>query len=227
MDTLSTGDNTDLSLTNISSEPLSVGWHAVEASPFQPSDTVVVLGGGPIGLSVVLALLGKGCKNIIVSEVSKRRRQFATDFGAHHTIDPANQDMVEEVKKLTNGNGADVAFDAAGVQAAVYSALKAIRAKGTIVNIALWGDREVQLNMIDMLFGERRYMAGGLFHPHIHVEVANTLAVITYTKKDFQAVIDAISSGRMKPAGMITKVSVIVDSCLQCAMSSNMYRSSA
>ncbi len=50
-------------------EPLSVGWHAVDVSPFQESDSALVLGGGPIGLAVVLALVGKGCKNIIVSEV--------------------------------------------------------------------------------------------------------------------------------------------------------------
>lgn len=50
-------------------EPLSVGWHAVNTSPFKEGDSVLVLGGGPIGLSVVLALKGKGCKNIIVSEV--------------------------------------------------------------------------------------------------------------------------------------------------------------
>lgn len=50
-------------------EPLAVGWHAVKASPFKEGDSVMVLGGGPIGLAVVLALKGKGCQNIIVSEV--------------------------------------------------------------------------------------------------------------------------------------------------------------
>lgn len=157
-------------------EPLSVGWHAVEASPYKDGDTVLVLGSGPIGLSVVLALLGKGCKNIIVSEASKRRRQFAVDFGAHHVIDPINSDVVEEVKKLTKGGqGADVAFDAAGVQIAVYGAIKAIRAKGTLVNIALWGDKEVQLNMVDMLFGEKRYMAGMSFQESLSVGYANII----------------------------------------------------
>lgn len=141
-------------------EPLSVGWHAVDNSPYKKGDNVLVLGGGPIGLSVVLALLGQGCTNIMVSETSGRRRQFAKDFGAHHLIDPSAVDVVEEVKKLTDGQGADVAFDAAGVQVAVYSGLKAVRAKGTFVNIALWGNKEVRLNMIDMLFGERKYIAG-------------------------------------------------------------------
>ena len=51
-------------------EPLAVGWHAVSNSPYKDGDNVLVLGGGPIGLAVVLALIGKGCKNIIVAEVS-------------------------------------------------------------------------------------------------------------------------------------------------------------
>ena len=98
-----------------------------------------------------------------MAETSSKRRQFAKDFGAHHVIDPSAGDMVEGVNKLTKGQGAEVAFDAAGVQAAVYSAIKAIRSQGTLVNIALWGDKEVSLNMIDMLFGERKYMASMYF----------------------------------------------------------------
>ena len=181
-------------------------------SPYQKGHSALVLGGGPIGLSVVLALLGQGCKNIIVSETSKRRRQFATDFGAHHTIDPTAEDVVEGVKKLTKGQGADVAFDAAGVQVAVYTAIKALRVKGTLVNIALWGDKEVHLNMIDMLFGEKKYMASKCSLRLPELNLLTVLAVVvTYHKKDFQEVIEAISSGRMKPGGMITKVLQMAD----------------
>ena len=93
-------------------------------------------------------------------QVSSRRRQFAQQFGAHHVVDPTQEDIVEAVKSKTKGLGADVAFDAAGVQIAVDTAIKAIRARGTLVNIALWGSKRVSLDMMDMLFGERRYMAG-------------------------------------------------------------------
>jgi threonine dehydrogenase-like Zn-dependent dehydrogenase len=150
-------------------EPLSVGWHAVQNSPYKDGDTALVVGGGPIGLAVVLALLGAGCKNIIVCETSTQRRKFAKEFGAHHVIDPSVVDSIKEVKKLTKGLGADVAFDAAGVQAAVYTTLRSIRSKGTLVNIALWGDREVSLNMIDMLFSERHYMASTYLPKYTHV----------------------------------------------------------
>lgn len=138
-------------------EPLSVGWHSVDVSPYKDGDSALVLGGGPIGLAVVQALVGKGCKNIIVAEVSGRRREFATQFGAHHVIDPLKSDVVEEVERFTDGEGADVGFDAAGVQVAVDTALKAIKARGTLVNIAIW-EKRATLDMNDMVFRERGYM---------------------------------------------------------------------
>lgn len=140
-------------------EPLAVGWHAVAISPYKDGDAVLVLGGGPIGLSVIQALVGRGCKNIIVSEVSRRRREFAQEFGAHHVVDPTTTDVVAEVERLTGGEGADLGFDAAGVQVAVDTAFKAIKARGMLVNIAVW-EKRATLNMNDIVFRERAYMGG-------------------------------------------------------------------
>jgi threonine dehydrogenase-like Zn-dependent dehydrogenase len=113
-------------------------------------------------LAVVLALKAQGCQNIIVSEVSTQRRKFAKQFGAHHVIDPSSHSLVEEVKGLTKGFGADVGFDACGIQAALDTAIKSVRARGTLVNIALWGSRRPSLDSMDMIFGERKWQAGML-----------------------------------------------------------------
>jgi threonine dehydrogenase-like Zn-dependent dehydrogenase len=72
-------------------------------------------------------------------------------------IDPTAVDVVEEVDRLTGGEGADVGFDAAGVQVAVDSAFKAIKARGTLVNIAVW-EKRAALQMNDVVFRERAYM---------------------------------------------------------------------
>ncbi|KAJ4386866.1 hypothetical protein N0V93_009764 [Gnomoniopsis smithogilvyi] len=168
-------------------EPLAVGWHAVSISPYKEGDSVLVIGGGPIGLCTVQALISRGCKNVIVLEVAKRRREFATQFGAHHVIDPTSVDVVTEVEKLTGGLGADLGFDCAGVQVAVDSAFKAIKARGMLVNVAVW-EKRATLNMNDIVFRERAYMG-----------------VATYDLGDFEAVIEAISAGKMKPEAMITK----------------------
>ncbi|TQS32862.1 hypothetical protein Golomagni_06812, partial [Golovinomyces magnicellulatus] len=189
-------------------EPLAVGWHAVANSPFKEGDSVLVLGGGPIGLSVILALIARNCDNIIVAEISNRRRQFALDFGAHHVINPLEEDVVSKTAELTQGQGVDVCFDAAGVQSAVDTGLKSVKARGTFVNIALWGAKRVSLDMTVMLFGERKYIAGTSFPTKTHLIIPRTdqLAVVTYTEGDFEGVIEAIHSGRMDPKAMITKI---------------------
>nr|OQO27163.1 hypothetical protein B0A51_05158 [Rachicladosporium sp. CCFEE 5018] len=169
-------------------EPLSVGWHAVAISPFKKGDSALVIGGGPIGLSVIQALKAKGCDNIIVTEVSSMRKQYAQDFGAHHILDPTKDDIVARCRELSDNKGVHMAFDAAGVQAALTSAVKAVRARGTIINIALW-EKPFQLMPNDMIFRERKW-----------------IGVATYVAGDFQEVLEAISSGRMKNVEqMITK----------------------
>jgi 2-desacetyl-2-hydroxyethyl bacteriochlorophyllide A dehydrogenase len=169
-------------------EPLAVGWHAVASSPFQENDTALILGGGPIGLSVIQALRARGCKKIIVSEISGMRKQYAKDFGAHYVLDPTKDDIVKRCLELTNNKGVDVTFDAAGVQAGLDQAVNSLKARGTHVNIAIW-EKRATFWPNDLVFKERKY-----------------LGVATYVRADFQEVIDALSDGRLDMAQkMITK----------------------
>ncbi|OJD33330.1 sorbitol dehydrogenase [Diplodia corticola] len=170
-------------------EPLAVGWHAVNISPFDPATTpsVLVLGGGPIGLAVIQALRARGAAQIIVSEVSPRRKAFARRFGAHHVLDPAADDVPARCRELSPGGGVHVAYDCAGAQAGLDAAVHAVRARGTVVNIAIW-ERRCSLFPSDFCFKERSYMG-----------------VATYQAGDFRAVLDAISEGRLTPGEMITK----------------------
>ncbi|KAI9803435.1 MAG: hypothetical protein M1833_000954 [Piccolia ochrophora] len=168
-------------------EPLAVAWHAVNISPFQPNDSTLVLGGGPIGLAVVQCLKARDAKNVIVSEISERRKQFARDFGADHVLDPTKDDIIAKCKELCGGQGPQVAFDAAGAQAGLMPAFLALRARGTLVNIALWG-RAASFEPNPILVKEKRY-----YGSH------------TYVKGEFQGVLDAISSGKLKPEAMITR----------------------
>ena len=167
-------------------EPLAVGWHAVKISPFKKGDSVLILGGGPIGIATILALKAKGATNIIVSEVSTKRQEFAKTFGADYIIDPTKEDVPKRCKELTENKGVHVVYDCAGVQAALNQAVHATRPRGCIVNIAIW-EKPCTITPNDFNFKERMYMG-----------------IATYEIGDFQEVIDAISSGSMKPEGMIT-----------------------
>lgn len=154
-----------------------MAWHAVKTSPFKKGDSVLILGGGPIGLAVVQTLVAQGAEKIIVSEVASQRRDFAKRFGAHYVLDPSKNDIIARVRELCDGSGVNVAFDAAGVQTGLDQAIQAIRARGTLVNIAIW-EKTATITPNWLVFRERRYMG-----------------VATYQEGDFQDIIDAIASG--------------------------------
>ena len=164
-------------------EPLAVAWHAVNISPFKKGDSVLIVGAGPIGLAVVQVLKARGAEKIILSEMAPRRREFAKKFGAHYLLDPSKEDVVARVKEICDGRGAHVAFDAAGVQAGLDQALQAIRARGTLVNIAVW-EKAATITPNWLCFRERKYMG-----------------VATYQEGDFQGVLDALASGESTACG--------------------------
>jgi threonine dehydrogenase-like Zn-dependent dehydrogenase len=168
-------------------EPLAVAWHAVDMGDVKKSDSVLILGGGPIGLAVLLTLRSRGISNIIVSEIASRRKQFAKDFGATHVLDPSIDDIPAKCRALYEDQGVHIVFDAAGVQAGLDSAVEAVRARGTIVNIAVW-EKKPYIDVNKLVFKERKY-----------------LGIATYVDGDFQAVLKALSEGRIKPQEMITK----------------------
>jgi threonine dehydrogenase-like Zn-dependent dehydrogenase len=161
-------------------EPLSVAWHAISAAPLAPESVVLILGGGPIGLAIVQCLVALNTKTIILSEVSKSRQRFARDFGAHHVIDPKTYDTVAICKELSGKDGPDVVFDCAGVPASIKTACTAVRARGTVVNVAIW-EKEIPFNPNLLVFREAKYTA-----------------VLGYQRKDVQAVIDHIAAGMQK-----------------------------
>jgi len=167
-------------------EPLSVAWHAVSAAPITPDSVVMILGGGPIGLAIVQCLVAIGTRKIIVSEISGARQRFAREFGAHHVICPKTYDVVQMGKALSNSDGPDVVFDCAGVPTSLTTACTAVRARGTVVNVAIW-EREVPFNPNLLVFRE-----------------ANYKAVLGYQRQDFQAVIDLLAAGKLEPRKMIT-----------------------
>lgn len=159
---------------------MAVAWHAVSISPFKKGDSVLVLGAGPIGLAVIQVLKAKGAEKIIVFEMAPRRKEFAKEFGAHYVLDSSGDDIVTRVKEICDRLGANVAFDAAGVQAELDKAMQALRTRGTLVNIAIW-EKTATITTSWLCFRERKYMG-----------------VATYQEGDFQDVLNAISSGESK-----------------------------
>lgn len=135
-------------------EPLTVGYHAVERAGEIKAGAVALIGGaGPIGLLTGAVLKAKGA-TVVISELSELRRQKALEAGAaDYAFSPADTDVVEEVKKLTDGRGADVAFECTSVNVVLDTLFDAIKPTGVIVVVSIWG-KPAELDMQKLVLKE-------------------------------------------------------------------------
>lgn len=99
----------------------------------EPGATVLVLGLGGIGQSVVQGARVAGASRIIVSDPVAARRDLAAKFGATDLVDPTTDDLQEAVLEATGGIGVDYAFESSGVGALQNVGIQACRTGGTTV----------------------------------------------------------------------------------------------
>ncbi len=94
-------------------ETLGIGAHAVERADLRPEDSVLVIGAGPIGLSVLQFALASGA-HVAVADVSQARLQFCRDrFGISHTVVPG-PDLADQLQVIFDGELPSVVIDATG-----------------------------------------------------------------------------------------------------------------
>jgi L-iditol 2-dehydrogenase len=118
-------------------EPFSCGYYAtIRADDLDASDTVLVLGAGPIGLGIVAAAAGKGAR-VLVAEPSEARAQVALALGAEATLDPTAPGFLDEVAARTGGAGASVVFEASGRPEAMAVALEVAAFRGRLVYVGI------------------------------------------------------------------------------------------
>ncbi|RZS90920.1 S-(hydroxymethyl)mycothiol dehydrogenase [Motilibacter rhizosphaerae] len=100
-------------------------------------DTVAVIGCGGVGDAAVLGSSLAGARTIIAVDVDEQKLQWARDFGATHTVDAKQHDVVEAVRSLTDGFGADVVIDAVGRPETWKQAFYARDLAGTVVLVGV------------------------------------------------------------------------------------------
>ena len=139
----------------------SVAW--ADSSGIQKGDTVVILGQGIVGSLMMQVLRGYGPDRIITVDAVSLRCQLSNELGADVTINASEEDPVEVVKRLTDGNGADLVIDCVGGHAGVKSFEQAqdmVRRRGTIQLIALYQGAPLPLYSSKIM--SKRLVAGVL-----------------------------------------------------------------
>jgi L-iditol 2-dehydrogenase len=112
-------------------EPVACCVRALEMCEVKPGESVLVAGAGPVGMMHSLLLKSMGV-NVIVSDVSRERLEFAERTGVHLVINAAKVDVPNSVKSETDGRGSDLAIVASGNPAAIIQGLRSVRKGGRV-----------------------------------------------------------------------------------------------
>ncbi len=104
-----------------------------------PGDLVAIVGAGPIGLAAILTARLYTPGKIVVIDLADSRLESAERFGADVTINNGREDAVAKVMEMSDGLGADTAFEAVGVPATFELAAELIRPGGRLANIGVHG----------------------------------------------------------------------------------------
>lgn len=113
-------------------EAVSVAVHAVKRTPLSGESTVLVVGAGMIGLLVVQALKAAGCQRVVATDIDESRLRLAEKLGAAQGIRTNDPGLLERIRALTNGRGADAAFEAVGLAPTVKAAIDSVRKGGSV-----------------------------------------------------------------------------------------------
>src|SRR6202142_2572540 len=119
----------------------STGISAAESANLQIGDTVAVFAQGPIGLCATAGAKLKGASLIIAVESDFVRTRMSKRMGADIVLNQNEVDVVAEIKRLTGGEGVDVAIEALGTQATFESALGVLRAGGTLSSLGVYSGK--------------------------------------------------------------------------------------
>ena len=132
-------------------EPLACAIHGQDRIGIRAGETVLIIGGGPMGLAhIVLAKL-QGAAKIIVSEPDSHRRQIAVKLGADIAIDPINENFRDLLKLNTNNIGPDVVIEAVGSIPTYEDSVAVVRRGGRILAYgAAPQDASMQLRPFDV-----------------------------------------------------------------------------
>ena len=119
----------------------STGFSASESANVGLGDTVVVIAQGPIGLCATAGARLKGASLVIVVESDPVRAAMAKKMGADIVLNHEQVDVIPEIRRLTGGQGVDVAIEALGTQTTFESALKSLRPGGTLSSLGVYSGK--------------------------------------------------------------------------------------
>jgi threonine dehydrogenase-like Zn-dependent dehydrogenase len=184
-------------------EPMAVGYHAVEKARLTPDDVPLVIGCGPVGLSVISSLRLKGIHPIIAADFSAGRRRFAEQLGADVVIDPKEKSPYTSWKEMAVWSDPSkaptlppwlpgpalrpaVIFECVGVAGVIDQLMLNAPSHARIVVVGVCMERDA----FEPMFGINKEL--------------NLQFVLGYTAEEFATTLHNIAEGKVNVAPLIT-----------------------
>ncbi len=166
-------------------EPFSIGYHAVSRATIKPTDKVLVMGAGPIGLFALISAKLKGA-SVYIADILDGRLEIAKEFGADGVINTVTSSLADETANITNGNGFDVCIEACGLASTF---LNCIDSAAFAANIILIGNGKKETTFL---------------HSIILKKELNIYGSRNSYAKDFTDLIDIVASGKVDLMKMVS-----------------------
>ncbi len=168
-------------------EPFSISQHAVSRATIKESDTVLVVGAGPIGLFALIAAKQK-CKKIVVADILDNRLNLAKEYGADAVVNTKTQSLEEFTKEFTDGRGFDVCIEACG---APETFLNCIDCAAFAANIILIGNGKRETNFVHSIILKKELNIHGSRNA-LNADFINNINLVADKKADVMKMVSGI-----------------------------------
>jgi alcohol dehydrogenase len=168
---------------------MSTGFSGAESGDVRIGDSVAIFAQGPIGLCATAGAKLMGATTIITVDAVAERLAVSRKLGANFTVDFNKVNPVDEIMRITDGRGVDVAIEALGTQATFEAALSVLRPGGTLSSLGVYStDLRIPLGAFAAGLGDNR--------------IVTTLC--PGGKERMRRLMEVIASGRVDLTSLVT-----------------------
>lgn len=171
-------------------EPIACCLHGLKQADIRPNDSVLIMGAGTIGILHAQLAKIKGANKVIVSDMSKFKLQKALNVGCDYAINIKEKNIIDEVNKITDGQGVDVIVIAAGVSSLVADAVNMVRRAGKIIVFSGFDKNKLVTIDVSRFFKDE-------------ISIIGTYSVTPY---EFPEALDLLEKRKLNTKEMITHV---------------------
>jgi S-(hydroxymethyl)glutathione dehydrogenase/alcohol dehydrogenase len=164
---------------------------ALNTANIIPGSSVAIFGVGGVGISALIGSRLMGAKTLITIDVQAHKLDHAKQFGATHIINAANEDVLKQIKNITNDKGVDYAIEASGIKTAMETAFMSVKDKGGLCVLAgnLPQNEKISIDPFDLIKGKR---------------IIGTWGGETDPDRDIPKYVRFVLSGKLKLEKMLT-----------------------